>query len=224
MTREHLVARAQAFIDLKYVARSDARQKAMGLSYIEAERQDIAREIAAFADAIFAEMAGEWNAALAEANDVLAMASVASSAEVKKFVVDACGLIRALRRPDAAPPRPATPSVEEVAREMPQAGEVAELVSRLRSAGDREEERPYSIMHEAADLITSQDAEILAKRGRAAVLQGQLDGANAKLEKQAVEIERLKARCENLRSAMNSDPDVIALRAALAAAGKEVKS
>ena len=34
MTREHLVARAQAFIDLKYVARSDARQKAMGLSYI----------------------------------------------------------------------------------------------------------------------------------------------------------------------------------------------
>ena len=59
MTRDQLVARAQAFIDLKYVARSDARQKAMGLSYIEAERQDIAREIAAFADAIFVEMAGE---------------------------------------------------------------------------------------------------------------------------------------------------------------------
>jgi len=214
MTRDQLVARAQAFIDLKYVARSDARQKAMGLSYIEAERQDIAREIAAFADAIFVEMAEEWNAALAEANDVLAMASAASSAEVKKFVVDACALIRALRRPDAAP----------AARPMPQAGEVAEIVSRLRSAGDQEEERPYSTMHEAADLITSQDAEILAKRGRAAVLQGQLDGANAKLEKQAVEIERLKARCENLRSAMNSDPDVIALRAALAAAGKEVKS
>ena len=57
------------------------------------------------ADAILAEMAGEWNAALAEANDVLAMASVASSAEVKKFVVDACALIRALRRPDAAPAR-----------------------------------------------------------------------------------------------------------------------
>ena len=99
MTRDQLVARAQAFIDLKYVARSDARQKAMGLSYIEAERQDIAREIAAFADAIFAEMAGEWNAAIE--------AAAKTAYQCEDYGSDAGSMIaeciRALRRPDAAP-------------------------------------------------------------------------------------------------------------------------
>ena len=122
MTRDQLVARAQAFIDLKYVARSDARQKAMGLSYIEAERQDIAREIAAFADAIFAEMAGEWNAVERLARAVEAFIADADKDPAPAHCPDPPWLkefrsaIRALRRPDAAPGRPATPSVEEVAR------------------------------------------------------------------------------------------------------------
>jgi hypothetical protein len=48
MSSDWLLNRAQAFVDRKYVARSDARQKEMGLAYIEAERQDLAREIARF--------------------------------------------------------------------------------------------------------------------------------------------------------------------------------
>lgn len=48
--KEALTARAQAFLDRKYVTRSDARQKAMGLGYIEAERQDLAREVARFCE------------------------------------------------------------------------------------------------------------------------------------------------------------------------------
>ena len=48
MSNDWLLNRAQAFVDRKYVARSDARQKEMGLAYIEAERQDLAREIARF--------------------------------------------------------------------------------------------------------------------------------------------------------------------------------
>lgn len=44
-----LLERAQALVDRKYVARSDDRQKAMGLAYVEAERVDLAREIARFA-------------------------------------------------------------------------------------------------------------------------------------------------------------------------------
>ena len=44
-----LLAKAQAFVDRKYVARADERQKSMGLAYVEAERQDLAREIARFA-------------------------------------------------------------------------------------------------------------------------------------------------------------------------------
>jgi hypothetical protein len=47
--REDMVARAQAFVDRKYVTRADERQKAMGLAYIEAERQDLAREMTRFA-------------------------------------------------------------------------------------------------------------------------------------------------------------------------------
>lgn len=43
-----LLDRAQAFVDRKYVARADERQKAMGLAYVEAERVDLAREIARF--------------------------------------------------------------------------------------------------------------------------------------------------------------------------------
>lgn len=43
-----ILARAQAYVDRKYVMRADKRQKEMGLAYIEAERQDLAREIARF--------------------------------------------------------------------------------------------------------------------------------------------------------------------------------
>jgi hypothetical protein len=48
---DFLLVQAQAFIDRKYVARADERQKAMGLAYVEAERQDLAKEIASFTDA-----------------------------------------------------------------------------------------------------------------------------------------------------------------------------
>ncbi len=37
-----------AFLSRKYVQRQDARQKAMGLIYTEAETHDLAREIARF--------------------------------------------------------------------------------------------------------------------------------------------------------------------------------
>lgn len=46
--KEALLAKAQYFVDCKYVARADERQKSMGLSYVEAERQDLAREIVNF--------------------------------------------------------------------------------------------------------------------------------------------------------------------------------
>lgn len=48
MTAE-VLARAQAYVRQKYVTRSDARQKAMGLAYVEAEVDDLAREFARFA-------------------------------------------------------------------------------------------------------------------------------------------------------------------------------
>lgn len=44
-----LLALAQDFVDRKYVARADERQKSMGLAYVEAERADLAREMANFA-------------------------------------------------------------------------------------------------------------------------------------------------------------------------------
>lgn len=44
-----LLYRAQTYVDRKYIARSDARQLAMGLAYVEAERTDLAREFAKFA-------------------------------------------------------------------------------------------------------------------------------------------------------------------------------
>lgn len=44
-----MLAKAQYFVDCKYVARADGRQKLMGLAYVEAERQDLAREIVNFA-------------------------------------------------------------------------------------------------------------------------------------------------------------------------------
>lgn len=47
-----LLALAQAFVDRKYVARADARQKSMGLAYVEAERQDLAREIIRFVQSL----------------------------------------------------------------------------------------------------------------------------------------------------------------------------
>lgn len=43
-----ILIRAQAFVDRKYTTRADARQQEMGLAYVEAERQDLAREIARF--------------------------------------------------------------------------------------------------------------------------------------------------------------------------------
>jgi hypothetical protein len=43
-----LLKKVLDFLDHKYVARADARQKEMGLSYIEAERNDLAREITKF--------------------------------------------------------------------------------------------------------------------------------------------------------------------------------
>jgi NAD(P)-dependent dehydrogenase (short-subunit alcohol dehydrogenase family) len=45
-----MLTRAQAFVDRKYVMRADERQKEMGLAYVEAERQDLAREIARFCE------------------------------------------------------------------------------------------------------------------------------------------------------------------------------
>lgn len=44
-----ILIRAQVFVDRKYVARADARQREMGLAYVEAERTDLAKEIARFA-------------------------------------------------------------------------------------------------------------------------------------------------------------------------------
>jgi outer membrane lipopolysaccharide assembly protein LptE/RlpB len=46
---DDLLRRAQAHVDRKYVARADDRQRALGLAYIEAERADLAREMARFA-------------------------------------------------------------------------------------------------------------------------------------------------------------------------------
>jgi hypothetical protein len=57
---ETLVAMAQAFVDRKYVSRADARQKEMGLAYVEAERKDLAREIVRFIQGLgFAQQAKE---------------------------------------------------------------------------------------------------------------------------------------------------------------------
>lgn len=47
-----ILAKAQAFVDRKYVARADERQKSMGLAYVEAERQDLAREITRFVEGL----------------------------------------------------------------------------------------------------------------------------------------------------------------------------
>lgn len=49
MNTTDILCRAQALVDRKYVARADDRQKAAGLAYVEAERVDLAREIARFA-------------------------------------------------------------------------------------------------------------------------------------------------------------------------------
>ncbi len=55
-TREHILVMAQALVDRKYVARADERQKAMGLAYVEAERQDLAKTLASFAESILDEV------------------------------------------------------------------------------------------------------------------------------------------------------------------------
>lgn len=46
--KAELIARAQEFVDEKYTASADARQKQMGLAYVTAERQDLAKEIVNF--------------------------------------------------------------------------------------------------------------------------------------------------------------------------------
>lgn len=51
-----LLERAQAFVDRKYVVVADERQKSLGLGYVTAERQDLAREIARFAAPIAADL------------------------------------------------------------------------------------------------------------------------------------------------------------------------
>lgn len=55
-----LLTRAQAFVDRKYTARADERQRSMGLAYVEAERQDLAREIARFTQTTVKEIVDQW--------------------------------------------------------------------------------------------------------------------------------------------------------------------
>lgn len=47
----NILTRAQAYVKRKYTATADERQKAMGLSYVTAEVDDLAREFARFATA-----------------------------------------------------------------------------------------------------------------------------------------------------------------------------
>ena len=75
--------------------------------------------IGRLADVILAEMAGEWQ----PIHTVWNVGLEAAAQFVEGLADHGCmtqqqlaGNIRALRRPDAAPARPATPSVEEVAR------------------------------------------------------------------------------------------------------------
>jgi hypothetical protein len=49
MTDNTTLDRARAYLSRKYIARADARQASMGLSYIEAEKEDLAREMTKFA-------------------------------------------------------------------------------------------------------------------------------------------------------------------------------
>jgi len=93
--------------------------------------------------------------------------------------------------------------------------ELAELIKQLKDYGDTLQkigERNVSshyqdvaragqqrldwaaMVKKAADILAAQDCAILAVRGRAAVLQGQLDGANAKIE-QMNAIDREAADC-----------------------------
>lgn len=44
-----ILRRAQAYVGRVYTANADERQKAMGLSYVTAEKDDLAREFARFA-------------------------------------------------------------------------------------------------------------------------------------------------------------------------------
>lgn len=67
---EELLAKAQAFVDRKYVARADERQKSMGLAYVEAERRDLAREIARFAEPFIAN-AGDMVLRMGEAVEAM---------------------------------------------------------------------------------------------------------------------------------------------------------
>lgn len=45
-------AEAERFIGRKYTTHADARQRAMGLSYVTAEQEDLIREVAYFARAM----------------------------------------------------------------------------------------------------------------------------------------------------------------------------
>lgn len=44
-----ILKRAQEYVERKYTTHADDRQKAMGLAYVTAEKDDLAREFARFA-------------------------------------------------------------------------------------------------------------------------------------------------------------------------------
>lgn len=51
MAETEIVERALAYLGHVYTARADTRQKELGVSYITAERTDLARQMAKFAEA-----------------------------------------------------------------------------------------------------------------------------------------------------------------------------
>jgi hypothetical protein len=75
-----LLRRAQEMVDRKYAARADERQKSMGLAYVEAERQDLAREIVRFVEPYLDHAASLFFDAAAE-RDALALQVLTLTAE-----------------------------------------------------------------------------------------------------------------------------------------------
>jgi hypothetical protein len=49
MSTSAMLTRAKAYVLKKYITHADDRQKAMGLAYVEAEVDDLAREFVRFA-------------------------------------------------------------------------------------------------------------------------------------------------------------------------------
>lgn len=58
MTEDEMQGQAQIYLDRMYVARADERQKSMGLAYIEAERQDLAKTLVKFAKFVLSQSSG----------------------------------------------------------------------------------------------------------------------------------------------------------------------